>query len=77
MIPIPACRVVLAPGDGRVTSLLGADTVVAGGQVVGAVETARGRRDILSPGPGVVGGPLVQGAQHVAAGEAVLWLARR
>lgn len=77
MIPIPACRVALAPGDGRVTSLLGADTVVATGQVVGVVQTALGARDILSPGPGVVGGPMVHGAQQVAAGEAVLWLARR
>lgn len=77
MIPIPACRVALSPGDGRVTSLVGANTAVFAGDVVGVLQTSRGARDIVAPGAGVIGGPLVRSAQQVAAGEAVLWMARR
>lgn len=76
MIPIPACRVALSPGDGRVRSLVGAHTSVTAGEVVGVLETPGGSRDIVSPGAGVIGGPLVRHTQQVAAGEAVLWLAR-
>lgn len=76
MIPIPACRVALAPGDGRVASLAGVHTAVLAGDVVGVLQTIRGARDIVAPGPGIIGGPLVRTSQQVAAGEAVLWMAR-
>lgn len=76
MIPIPACRVATAPGDGRVVSLLDRDRPVRAGDVVGVVETAGGVRDVLAPGAGTIGGPLVRRSQQVHAGEAVVWLAR-
>ncbi len=77
MIPIPACRVVASPGDGRVRSTVAARTPVSAGDIVGILDTPRGERHLLAPGPGLVGGPLVRNAQQVAAGEAVLWLTRR
>jgi predicted deacylase len=76
MIPIPACRVATSPGDGRVTSLVNPNTSVMAGDVVGVLQTAHGSRNIVAPGAGLVGGPLVRNTQQVAAGEAVLWLAR-
>ncbi len=77
MIPIPACRVVTAPGDGRVSRVAEPQTRVRTGEVVGVVDTAVGQRMLLAPGPGVVGGPLVRGMQHVAAGDGVLWMAHQ
>lgn len=74
MIPIPRCRLVIAPSDGRLTDALPDRTPVAAGDVVATVETAGGRRQLTAPRAGRVGGALV-GADHpVAAGEGVVWL---
>lgn len=74
MIPIPRCRLVLAPGDGRLTDALPDRTLVAAGDVVATIETAAGRHHLTAPRAGRVGGALVGAAQPVAAGDGVLWL---
>ena len=74
MIPIPRCRLVLAPSDGRLTSSLPASTPVTAGDIIATVETAGGSHHLTAPRDGRVGGTLV-GADHpVAAGEGVVWL---
>lgn len=77
MIPIPSCAVITAPVDGRIRRLLASDTRVRPGDVVGEIDGIRGRRDLVATTGGTVGGPLADTAQHVAAGEGVLWLSRR
>lgn len=77
MIPIPSCAVITSPVDGRIRRLLATDTVVRPGDVVGQVDGVRGRRDLVAASRGVVGGPLADDHQHVAAGDGVLWLSRR
>ena len=74
MIPIPRCRLVLAPSDGRLTDALPDRTPVAAGDVVATVETAAGRHELTAPRAGRVGGALVGADQSVSAGEGVLWL---
>lgn len=74
MLPIPRCRLVVAPRDGRLLDSLPGDTRVAAGDVVAHVTTGAGRTELRAPVSGRVGGSLV-GADHpVAAGDGVVWL---
>jgi biotin carboxyl carrier protein len=74
MIPIPRCRLVLAPVEGRLLSSLPDRTLVAAGDVVGTVESSRGSHTLLAPWAGRVGGALVGALQTVAIGDGVVWL---
>lgn len=74
MIPIPRCRLVIAPADGRVTTTLPERTPVTAGDVVATVVTASGAHELRAPRAGQVGGALTDVEQPVAAGQGVLWL---
>lgn len=74
MIPIPRCRLVLAPADGRLRDALPDRTEVVAGDVVATVDTARGSHRLVAPRAGRVGGALVGAEQPVAAGDGVVWL---
>jgi biotin carboxyl carrier protein len=74
MIPIPRCRLVLAPQAGRLQDVLPVHTEVAAGDVVAHVETARGRLPLAAPAAGRIGGALVGDLHRVAAGDGVVWL---
>lgn len=74
MIPIPRCRLVLAPADGRLRSALPDRTEVVAGDVVATVDTAGGSHRLVAPRAGRVGGALVGAEQPVAAGDGVVWL---
>ena len=73
MIPIPRCRVLLAPTNGRLAHALPDRTLVAAGDVVATVDTPRGPRSLHAPRAGRVGGALV-GASHPVAAGGVVWL---
>lgn len=77
MIPIPSCAVVTTPVDGRIRRLVASDTLVRPGDIVGEVDGVAGRRVLVATTSGTVGGSLADPAQHVSAGEGVLWLSRR
>ncbi len=74
MIPIPRCRLVLAPADGRLRNALPDRTEVVAGDVVATVDTAGGSHRLVAPRAGRVGGALVGAEQAVAAGDGVVWL---
>ncbi|MEX2503573.1 MAG: hypothetical protein WD378_01915 [Egicoccus sp.] len=76
MIPIPAMTLVTSPVDGRVRSLVAADTLVRHGDVVAMVEGAYGPSEIRAHCNGRVGGALAGASQAVSAGEGVLWVRR-
>lgn len=76
MIPIPAMTLVTSPVDGRVRSLVAADTVVSRGDVVATVEGAYGPAEIRANCSGRIGGALAGTRQAVSAGEGVLWVRR-
>lgn len=76
MIPIPAMTLVTSPVDGRVRSLVAADTVVTRGDVVATVEGAYGPSELRASCSGHVGGALAGARQAVSAGEGVLWVRR-
>lgn len=76
MIPIPACRVVTSPVDGRVRRLVADGAEVDTGDVVATVESTGGAAQLRAPAPGRVGGALAGTAQPVSVGEGVVWLAR-
>lgn len=74
MIPIPRCRLVLAPAAGRLRHALPDRTEVVAGDVVATVDTAGGSHRLVAPRAGRVGGALVGAEQPVAAGDGVVWL---
>ncbi|GGI06252.1 hypothetical protein [Egicoccus halophilus] len=76
MIPIPALSVVTSPVDGRVRTLVAADTLVRRGDVVATVEGAYGPAEVRAACSGRIGGALAGARQTVAAGEGVLWVRR-
>ncbi|MEY3020440.1 MAG: hypothetical protein RLZZ272_1424 [Actinomycetota bacterium] len=76
MIPIPACSIVTAPFDGRLVTLIDPDTRVEVGDVVAVLEGSRGPLTLRAHQGGRVGGALQHLDEAVAAGEAVVWLAR-
>lgn len=76
MIPIPGCRVLLAPSDGRLRSVADERTRVADGAVVAVLDTPGGACEIRASEPGWVGGGLVGNGHPVRRGAPVAWLAR-
>lgn len=74
MIPIPRCRLVVAPAEGRVTGALPERTPVTAGDVVATIATSSGARELRAPRAGQVGGALTDVEQPVAAGDVVVWL---
>ncbi len=74
MIPIPRCRLVLAPAEGRLESFLPDRTPVVAGDVIGTMTTSRGSHRLLAPSAGRVGGTLVGTLQTVSVGDGVVWL---
>jgi biotin carboxyl carrier protein len=76
VIPIPALTVATSPVDGRLRSVVDADTEVRRGDVVATIEGAAGAAEVRVGASGRVGGALAGARQAVAAGEAVVWLRR-
>jgi acetyl/propionyl-CoA carboxylase alpha subunit len=76
MIPIPAMTLLTSPVDGRVKSVVAADTMVRRGDVVATVEGAAGASEVRAAATGRVGGALASVRQAVTAGEGVLWVRR-
>lgn len=76
MIPIPTCRLLLAPADGRVRDAAPEREPVAAGGVVAVLDTPSGARDVVTAEAGRVGGLLVDPGRAVRRGAPVAWLAR-
>lgn len=76
MIPLPPFRLVTAPSDARVTSVVGPGAEVAPGDVVAVLEAPRGRVPVLAPVGGRIGGALTDAQQSVAAGDGIVWIQR-
>jgi hypothetical protein len=76
VIPIPAMSVATSPVDGRLRSVVAADTMVRRGDVVATVEGASGATEVRVRADGRVGGALAGARQAVAAGEGVVWMRR-
>ena len=76
MIPLPPFRLVTAPSDARVTSVVDPGAEVAPGDVVAVLDAPRGRVPVLAPVGGRVGGALTGAQQAVAAGDGLLWIER-
>ncbi|MFA9430489.1 hypothetical protein [Egicoccus sp. AB-alg2] len=68
--------VLTSPVDGRVRTLVAADTVVHRGDVVATVEGAYGPAEVRASCNGRIGGALAGTRQAVSAGEGVLWVRR-
>jgi biotin carboxyl carrier protein len=77
VIPIPACTIVSTPVTGRLADHLAPDTPVRAGDVVARIEVAGRRHELRATSAGRVGGSMLRPSQPVAAGEPVVWLARR
>jgi len=76
MIPLPPFRLVTAPSDARVTSIVGPGAEVAPGDVVAVLEAPRGPVPVRTPIAGRVGGALTDAHQNVAAGDGIVWIQR-
>jgi predicted deacylase len=76
LIPIPALTVATSPVDGRLRTVVDADTEVRRGDVVATIDGASGAAEVRVGAAGRVGGALAGTRQAVAAGEAVVWLRR-
>lgn len=76
MIPIPACSVVTAPVDGRLTRHADVDTLVRPGDVVATIDAAGRQLELRAAVSGRVGGPMLRPTQTVTAGEGVVWVTR-
>jgi biotin carboxyl carrier protein len=76
VIPIPALTVATSPVDGRLRSVVPADTPVRRGDVVATIEGASGATEVRVGADGRVGGALAGTRQAVAAGEGVVWVRR-
>lgn len=75
MIPIPSCRLLLAPASGRVRPTTAPDARVTSGDVIGILETGGHDLELTTPSPGTFGGFLVGARQSVRAGTPVAWVA--
>jgi predicted deacylase len=76
MIPIPALTLLTSPIDGRVRSVVDADTTVRRGDVVATVAGASGDAEVRAGANGRVGGALAAARQAVTVGEGVAWVHR-
>lgn len=75
MIPIPSCRLLLAPTSGRVRPAAPPDAPVASGQVVAFLETDAQELELTAPARGTFGGYLVGSRQAVHKGTPIAWVA--
>lgn len=75
MIPIPTCRLLLAPADGHVRRMTAPDTAVASGELVVEFDSAGRTHRLTTPTDGTVGGDLVDVRRSVAKGTPVAWVA--
>lgn len=74
MIPLPPFRLVTAPSDARVTSVVPPGATVAAGDVVAVLEAARGRMPVVAPVQGRIGGTLAGALQTVTSGDGIVWI---
>ena len=74
MIPLPPFRLVTAPSDARVASVVSPGATVAPGDVVAVLEAPRGRVPVVAPVHGRVGGTLTGALQSVAYGDGIVWI---
>lgn len=74
MIPIPRCRVVVAPSDGRLLHALPDRTPVRPGDVIARLEMRGRTHELTAPVAGRVGGAMVGATHPVTAGDGVVWL---
>jgi biotin carboxyl carrier protein len=76
MIPLPPFRLITAPSDARITTLVDAGATVAPGDVVATLEAPRGELRLVAPVHGRVGGTLAGLRQNVTSGDGVVWIER-
>jgi len=76
MIPLPPFRLITAPSDARVSSIVGAGEKVAAGDVVAVLDAPRGSLRVLTPVGGRVGGSLAGAQQSVSTGDGIVWIER-
>lgn len=74
MIPLPPFRLVTAPSDARVASIVTPGATVSAGDVVAVLDVPRGRVPVVAPVPGRVGGTLTATRQSVASGDGIVWI---
>ena len=74
MIPLPPFRLVTAPSDARVASVVASGATVAAGDVVAVLEAPRGRVPVVTPVHGRVGGTLAGALQTVSSGDGIVWI---
>lgn len=75
MIPIPSCRLLIAPASGRLRPTAPPDARVTSGDVVAILETGAHELELTAPSHGTFGGYLVGARQSVHAGTPVAWVA--
>ena len=76
MIPLPPSRLITAPSDARVSSVVLAGAIVAPGDVVAVLDAPRGVMPVLATVHGRVGGSLTAAQQSVSAGDGIVWIER-
>jgi biotin carboxyl carrier protein len=76
MIPLPPFRLITAPADARVASVMSTGSVVAPGDVVAVLDAPRGSVPVIAPIHGRIGGSLATARQSVASGEGIVWIER-
>jgi biotin carboxyl carrier protein len=76
MIPLPPFRLITAPSDARVTSVVRAGAIVDAGDVVAVLDAPRGSVSVLAPIQGRVGGSLTGADQTVSFGDGIVWIER-
>jgi len=76
MIPLPPFRLITAPSDARVASVVGAGAIVSVGDVIAVLDAPRGSYPVLAPVHGRVGGSLTGVQQRVSTGDGIVWIER-
>jgi biotin carboxyl carrier protein len=76
VIPLPPFRLVTAPSDARVASVVPAGSVVAAGDVVALLDAPAATVSVLAPVHGRIGGALTGASQRIASGEGIVWIER-
>lgn len=71
---IPPLRIVTAPSDARVASVVATGATVSPGDVVAVLDVPRGRVPIVAPVHGRIGGTLTAAQQSVASGDGIVWI---
>ncbi len=76
MIPLPPFRLITAPSDARVASVVGAGEMVAAGDVIAVLDAPKGAVSVCAPIHGRVGGSLAGAQQRISAGDGIVWIER-